>query len=122
MPKKIAPLSEAAPRNAKYPKDKTQFDGGGLYLEVRPTAKVWRFKYRFDGKSCLMTFGHYPDLSLAAAREIRQKALALLAKGINPHQKRERDESIRKLAAENSYEAVCRAWLEEKRSTVPVRV
>ena len=27
------------------------FDGGGLYLEISPTGgKLWRFKYRFDGK------------------------------------------------------------------------
>ncbi|MCL1908871.1 MAG: Arm DNA-binding domain-containing protein [Holophagaceae bacterium] len=27
------------------------FDGNGLYLQVEPTGtKVWRYKYRFEGK------------------------------------------------------------------------
>lgn len=36
------------------------FDGGGLYLEVLPTgSKVWRIKYRENGKDRRHTVGHY---------------------------------------------------------------
>ncbi|WP_420237363.1 integrase arm-type DNA-binding domain-containing protein [Telmatobacter bradus] len=45
-------------------------DGGGLYLQIVPSGgKLWRWKYRFDGKEKLMALGKYPDVSLAQARE-----------------------------------------------------
>jgi len=52
MPKKAAPLSDIEIKKAK-PKDKDYkiADGGGLYLLVTPSGgKLWRVKYRFDGK------------------------------------------------------------------------
>ena len=52
MPKRIIPLSDMKIQKAK-PKDNqyTLFDGGGLFLMVTPSGgKLWRFKYRFDGK------------------------------------------------------------------------
>ncbi|MBL4618697.1 MAG: tyrosine-type recombinase/integrase, partial [Marinicaulis sp.] len=60
-------------------------DGGGLFLEVRPnSSKLWRMAYRFDGKQKLLSFGPYPDTSLATARSKRQDAKTLLAEGIDP--------------------------------------
>jgi len=47
-------------------KDKTTtlFDGGGLFLMVTPSGgKLWRFKYRYEGKQKLLAFGSYPVLS-----------------------------------------------------------
>lgn len=46
------PLSDVEIRNAK-PKDKPykMGDTAGLFLLVQPTGgKLWRFKYRIDGK------------------------------------------------------------------------
>jgi Arm DNA-binding domain len=43
---------------------------GGLFLMVNPNgSKLWRWRYRFDGKEKLMALGEYPVVSLAAARE-----------------------------------------------------
>lgn len=56
------PLTDVAVRNAK-PGDKARkmADGGGLYLEVRPTgAKWWRLRYRFDGLQKLRLLGVHP--------------------------------------------------------------
>jgi len=47
-------------------------------------SKLRRLKYRFDGKEKLLSFGKYPGISLAAAREKRRVAKALLAAGIDP--------------------------------------
>jgi hypothetical protein len=56
-------------------KDYKLTDGGGLYLLVTSGgSKLWRFKYRFDGKEKLLAIGAYPDLSLAEARGRRQEA------------------------------------------------
>ncbi|WP_240721689.1 Arm DNA-binding domain-containing protein [Halomonas marinisediminis] len=55
-------------------------DGGGLYLEIRPTgSKYWRMKYRFGGKERLLAIGTYPAVSLADARKARDKAKDQLA-------------------------------------------
>ena len=37
--------------------------------------------YRFDGKQKTLSFGPYPDVTLAAARARRAKAKAFLAAG-----------------------------------------
>jgi len=46
------------------------YDGRGLFLFVTPTGgKLWRWKYRIDGRETLMALGKYPDVTLAEARE-----------------------------------------------------
>lgn len=60
-------------------------DQHGLHLLVRPTGyKVWRQKYRFDGRERQLVHGPYPEVSLAQAREAMLEARALLRKGIDP--------------------------------------
>lgn len=78
-------LTDKTIRTAK-PTHKTQrlFDGAGLYLEISPAGgKWWRWKYRFGGKEKRLSFGTYPDTSLANARERRDAARKLLAAGID---------------------------------------
>jgi len=44
----------------------------GLYLHVTEKGgKLWRLKYRFEGKEKFLTFGSYPEISLYAARKRR---------------------------------------------------
>jgi integrase len=86
MPKRITPLSETKVRNVK-PKDKpfTLFDGSGLFLFVTPQGgKLWRFKYRFNGKEKKIALGTYPEISLSDARELRDRARKQIANGIDP--------------------------------------
>ena len=83
MPKRIIPLSDMKIQKAKS-KDKpvTLFDGGGLFLMITPTGgKLWRFKYRFDGKEKKLAFGTYPEISLLGARKRRDEARSQLAHG-----------------------------------------
>ena len=71
-------------------------DGGGLYVLVNTNgSKLWRLKYRFDGKEKVLSFGSYPDTTLARARERRGDAKTLLADGIDPsaHAKAEKEEN-----------------------------
>ncbi|HVK95072.1 MAG TPA: integrase arm-type DNA-binding domain-containing protein [Noviherbaspirillum sp.] len=61
------------------------FDGGGLHLFVSPTgAKSWRLAYRIDGRPQTMSFGSYPEVSLAAARARRDEVKATLRDGGDP--------------------------------------
>jgi len=117
-------LTDTAIRNAKPGlKAVKLFDAGGLYLLVQPTgSKLWRLKYRFNGKEKLLALGRYPDLPLAGrfdkakklriegARDKRDDARRLLANGIDPSQTRKEEDAARKVAAANSFEAVARAW------------
>ena len=81
MPKRIVPLSDVQVRNAKpSSKPLKLFDGGGLFLLITPTGgKLWRFKYRFEGKEKSLSFGAYPEISLADARLKREDARRRLA-------------------------------------------
>ncbi len=61
------------------------FDGGGLFLFVSPTgAKTWRIAYRLNGKPQTKSFGPYPAVSLADAREKRDSLKATLREGGDP--------------------------------------
>lgn len=57
--------------------------GGGLFLLVKPTGgKLWRWKYRLQGKENLFAIGGFPQVSLAEARAAREKARALVKQGM----------------------------------------
>ena len=107
------PISDTAARNAKpESKPKKLFDSGGLFLLVQPTGgKLWRLKYRIDGKEKLLALGAYPDVSLKDARKRRDEARNLLADGIDPGAQRKTEKAQRKAEAANSFENVARAWL-----------
>jgi integrase len=109
-------LSDTEIRKAR-PTDKRQrlSDGGGMYLEISTTGgKLWRLKFRFDGKEKLLALGVYPDVSLKDARKRRDEARQLLADGIDPTAMRKAARQARKVAALNTFEATARAWLDHR--------
>ena len=59
-------------------------DGGGVYLRVKSAGKYWRMDYRFSGKAKTLALGVYPAVSLAKARQRRDKARELLADNVDP--------------------------------------
>ena len=94
-------------------------DSAGLFLLVNPNGSKWlRFRYRFDGKEKLLSFGTYPDVGLKEAREKRNAARKLLAAGVDPGENRKATKAARVERAANSFEVICREWLENKRGTV----
>jgi integrase len=114
------PLTNIAIRNAKSAdKPARLFDGGGLYLEVSIAGtKLWRLKYRFDGKEKRLSLGIYPDVSLAKAREKRDQARSLLAEGIDPSEHRKAVKNIRAGLAANTFEVVGREWYSKTAPTL----
>ncbi|KXW58244.1 tyrosine-type recombinase/integrase [Ferrovum myxofaciens] len=60
------------------------FDSGGLYLVVTPTSRLWRLKYRFDGRERTLSFGPYPTTTLKEARIKAEDAKRLLRDGVDP--------------------------------------
>ncbi|MGA2253511.1 MAG: integrase arm-type DNA-binding domain-containing protein [Thermoguttaceae bacterium] len=110
-------LKDITARNAK-PKGKTYrlFDGGGLYLEVSPAgSKYWRLKYRFAGKDKRLALGVYPTVSLAEARDRRDKARKEISSGNDPGELKREAKRRAKLRSENTFEAVAREWYESRK-------
>lgn len=66
-------------------KDKLLTDGDGLYLNVRVSGtKQWQFRYRLAGKQKKSILGHYPEVSLKAARDMRDAMRRDLSRGEDP--------------------------------------
>lgn len=107
------PLTDTALRKAKAT-DKVQrlFDGGGLYLEITPTGgRYWRLKYRHNGKEKRLALGVYPGVTLAAAREAREKARGILRAGKDPSIEKRADKLRSGIVAGNTFQAVGDDWL-----------
>lgn len=86
-------------------------DGKGLFMLVTPNgAKLWRFKYRYDGREKLMALGSYPETTLAEVRRLHEDVRRLLLDGVDPMAQRKADKHARKLATDNSFASVAKLW------------
>lgn len=86
-------------------------DSGGLYLEVAPNgSKRWFVKYRFSGKERRLALGRYPEVTVKAAREGRDKARKDRAGGSDPVQARRLGKISSASAAAVTFEAVAREF------------
>ncbi|MDR1946853.1 MAG: integrase arm-type DNA-binding domain-containing protein [Desulfovibrio sp.] len=104
-------ITQAKPREKIYRlSDQT---GNGLYLEVTPAGKHWRFRYRFRGKAKMIGLGTYPLVTLREAREKALEARKVLVGGVDPSslKKTSRGES------QGIFRDVAREWWERFAST-----
>jgi integrase len=91
-------------------------DEKGLHLLVSPSGgKLWRMKYRFDGKEKLLSFGAYPDVPLVRAREKRDEARSLIADGVDPADNKRAQKAAKADRAANSFEIIAREWFEARK-------
>ncbi len=105
-------------KNAKLEdgeKSRKLADGNGLYLQVTPKGKYWRFNYRFLDKQKTYSYGKYPEISLAEVREKHREIRRLLREDIDPmsHKKQKRNELRTK--HENTFESTARDWHEKNK-------
>ena len=89
-------------------------DGGGMYLLVNASGKYWRMDYRFDDKRKTLSFGVYPTISLAKARQRREKAREQLADGIDPGVSKRDEKMAKAITAANTFELVAREFHKSK--------
>ncbi|HEY9223364.1 MAG TPA: integrase arm-type DNA-binding domain-containing protein [Variovorax sp.] len=110
-------LSDLIVRQAKTTgKRYTLYDNDCLSLMVSAAGgKSWMFRYSWLGKQKRMALGGYPALSLREARAERDKAQALLARGIDPQIERDQRRHAAKLAGEYTFKNVFDAWVEHRR-------
>jgi integrase len=112
----IKEIDNAKPNGKPY----KMADSGGLCLLVAPSgAKLWRWRYRFDGKEKMMSFGEHPLVSLTEARERHFAARKVLGAGVDPMAVRKAEAEFKQREAEarqretaNSFENVARRWWE----------
>lgn len=110
-------LDDAKCRNAKAgDRDRKFADQFGLYLFVSTKgSKSFRMKYRFAGKEKVLTLGRYPDVSLAAARRLRDAARLELHEGRDPGLEKKKRKEALVVSAGQTLEAVTRAWHENQK-------
>ncbi|MYM94907.1 tyrosine-type recombinase/integrase [Duganella vulcania] len=87
------------------------YDGGGLYIHVKPQGKYWRLDYRYLNKRKTMALGTYPEVALVKARKRRDDARVLLADGIDPAEARREEREAKLIAASHTFESVALKWL-----------
>lgn len=95
------PLSDLAIRAAR-PTCQLKDGASGLWLDVSPAGKAWRTRFTQAGKTRQITLGHYPDMSLTAARAARLDVRRKVQAGHAPVEQAPRPSATLEMAA--------RAW------------
>lgn len=114
MPLTLKQIENASPKNKPY----KLADSGGLCLLVTPTgAKLWRWRYRFDGKEKMMALGEFPIVTLKDVRERHYEARKTLSSGVDPMAERKAEAAAKQeeikaqqREAESSFENVASKW------------
>lgn len=110
-------ILKAKPRD----KDFTLHDGDGLFLLVKTSGKkLWRFRYQRPNSTSRtnLSLGAYPALTLAAARQIRDQHLSLLAQDIDPQQQQEIVSEQRQIELDSVFSTVAANWFQLKSKSV----
>ena len=111
-------IKQAKPRE----KDYKLFDGGGLYLLItKRGTKLWKMKYRINGKEKLLSFGAYPTISLQEARKKREQHKEQILQNIDPIEaKREKkqEQKIKEIKKQNTFKKVALERLEKEKGKI----
>ncbi len=110
-------LTDTAIRNAKpRPKPYKLSDSLGLFVLVQPSGgKLWRLKYRIDGREKKLGFGSYPEVSLIEARKKRDKARELLAADKDPSREKQQAKHRAMASAANTFGEIALEFIDKRR-------
>ncbi len=110
-------LTDVAIRNAKPGAKAIKLaDGGGMFLLVTPAGgKLWRLKFRVDGREKLLAIGAYPEIGLGEARRRREEARELIALGKDPSREKQRDKVRARIQAADTFTAICNEYCAKRR-------
>jgi integrase len=107
-------LNDTQVRNLK-PRDKLYriADSHGLTIEIAVSgSKIWLHRYRYKGEATMMSLGHYPEMSLLSARQVRDANKQLLNEGINP-----KDSKIKSTTSHTTFNDMFLQWHSNKRDS-----
>lgn len=91
-------------------------DGGGMFMLVTPAGgKLWRLKYRIDGREKLLALGIYPDVTLSEARKRRDVAKADIAAGLDPSREKQREKVRSRLQAADTFTAIAEEYAAKRK-------
>ncbi|HEA0251140.1 TPA: tyrosine-type recombinase/integrase [Salmonella enterica] len=94
-------------------------DSNGLYLEVMPGgSKVWRFKFRFNGKENRLTLGRWPDMGAHDARNKVAEVRKTLSDGKNPAHIKKMEKHAARIAATNTVFAMGEDWFNKQKNKI----
>lgn len=103
-------IKNTKPKEKKYKLS----DGGGLFLQINSNgSKLWRLKYRIEGKEKEYAIGVYPDITLAKAREKREELRKHIADGIDPNEQKKQNKVEQKKLQDkkqNTFYNVSQEW------------
>lgn len=86
-------------------------DSAGLFLFVPPTGKkVWRMRYRFDGKEKTLVIGPYPEITLTEARAKQSEAKMKLLAGVDPAEQKQVIKKKEKELTADSFGEIFNEW------------
>ena len=110
-------LTDVAIRNAKPGAKAIKLaDGGGMFLLITPAGgKLWRLKYRVEGREKLLAIGSYPEIGLGEARRRREEARELIALGKDPSREKQREKVRARIQAADTFKAICDEYCEKRR-------
>ncbi len=110
-------LTDVAIRNAKPGAKAIKLaDGAGMFLLVTPAGgKLWRLKYRIDGREKLLAIGAYPDIGLSEARKRREEARAMIAQGKDPSREKQRDKVRSRIQAADTFAAIASEYCAKRK-------
>lgn len=98
---------------AAKPTDKSYrlADSGGLFLFVPPSGKkVWRMRYRFEGKEKTLVIGPYPEIPLTEARARQSEAKMKLLAGVDPAEQKQAIKKKEKEELADTFGDIFREW------------
>ncbi len=110
-------LTDVAVRNAK-PREKEYklSDSSGLYLLVTPSGgKLWRLKFRTDGREKKLALGAYPEIGLSDARKRRDEARELVAAGKDPSREKQQAKHRARVSAANTFGEIAKEYIAKRR-------
>lgn len=98
---------------AAKPTDKSYrlADSGGLFLFVPPSGKkVWRMRYRFEGKEKTLVIGPYPEIPLTEARAKQSEEKMKLLAGVDPAEQKQAIKKKEKEELADTFGDIFREW------------
>lgn len=87
-------------------------DGRGLALWVSGQgAKSWQLRYRLGKEENTFTLGRFPEVGVAQARQLAEKARSQIAEGRHPKDVRQEELAKQRAANADTFEVMASKWL-----------
>ena len=107
----VTQIRNSKPKNKPY----RLTDGHGLYLEILPGGtKSFRYRFKYRGRSQILTIGRFPEITLAEARAARDEARVMLVRGLNPCAEKQKAKIAKKhkISQASTFREVALEWID----------